>query len=214
MLSYENKAKKKGFKFIVGIDEAGRGPWAGPVVASAVLLKSKRFKKRIDDSKKLTAKQRNDAYEEIIEKSEFGLGVISEGAIDQINILQATRAAMQKALFELIRKIQHKKGFRKNKLQKQMCALIDGGSIVLDVPCHTKSINKGDSKSLSIACASIVAKVTRDRMMSLIDKTHPHYGFREHKGYGTKAHLKALKKHGPSVFHRRTFTPIKCLKKK
>ena len=213
MLYYENKAKKKGFKFIVGIDEVGRGPLAGPVVASAVWLRSRRFKNRINDSKKLSALQRQRAFYEILEKSVCGFGVVSEGGIDHLNIVEATRIAMQKALFDLIWKLRRAKTLKAKRLKKKMCALIDGGSLSLEVPCQTKNIIKGDSKSLSIACASIVAKVTRDRMMSVIDKSHPHYGFAKHKGYGTKAHLRAIKRHGPSVFHRKTFAPIKCREK-
>ncbi|MFH1655337.1 MAG: ribonuclease HII [Candidatus Omnitrophota bacterium] len=214
MLYHENKAKKKGFKFIIGVDEAGRGPLAGPVVASAVLLVDKRFRNRIDDSKKLTAMQREKAFREIITKSIFGLGVVSEDHIDQINILEATRLAMRNAILDLILHLEKKKGFKRNRLKKQVCVLVDGNILDLDVPCYTKNIIKGDSKSLSIACASIVAKFTRDRMMLLLDRIHPQYGFSKHKGYGTKRHLKALKRHGPSVFHRKSFSPVKCLDRK
>lgn len=214
MLYYENKARKKGFKFIIGVDEAGRGPLAGPVVASAVFLENRRFKNRIADSKKLSKRQRDKAYHEIVKNSVYGLGMVSEAAIDEINILQATRIAMQKAVNDLLKKLHHKKGFIKSRIKKHVCALIDGGSLVLDIPCHVQNIIKGDSKSLSIACASIVAKVSRDRMMTVIDKIHPEYGFSRHQGYGTKAHLKAISRYGPSVFHRKSFAPIKCLKKK
>jgi ribonuclease HII len=213
VLYHENKAKKKGFKFIVGVDEVGRGPLAGPVVASAVMLTSYRFKNRIDDSKKLSSLQREKAFREIIQKSFFGLGIVSESAIDEINILEATRLAMQKALLELFAKLEKSHKIAKNKFKKSVCALIDGCSLVLDVPCQIKNIIDGDSKSLSIACASIVAKVTRDKMMTLLDKIHPEYEFSQHKGYGTKRHIQALKKHGPSVFHRKSFAPIKCLEK-
>ncbi|MDD2654519.1 MAG: ribonuclease HII, partial [Candidatus Omnitrophica bacterium] len=162
MLYYENKAQKDGFKFVVGVDEAGRGPLAGPVVASAVYLKTKRFKNRIDDSKKLSSLQRQKAFREIIEKSFFGLGVVSESAIDEINILEATRLAMQKALLDLFSQLAKSHKIAKSKFRKSVCALIDGSPLFLDVPCATRNIVKGDSKSLSIACASIVAKVTRD----------------------------------------------------
>ena len=211
MLYHENKAAKLGFKFVVGVDEAGRGPLAGPVVASAVWLTKRRFKNRIDDSKKLSALQREKAFREIIEKSFFGLGVVSEGAIDQINILQATRLAMQKALFDLFSKLEKNHKIAKRKFKKSVCALIDGGPISLEVPCTIKNIIKGDSKSLSIACASIVAKVSRDRMMVILDKIKPQYGFSKHKGYGTEAHIKAIRKFGPSVYHRKSFFPVKCL---
>lgn len=211
MLYYENKAKKDGFKFVVGVDEAGRGPLAGPVVAGAVYLKEKRFKNRIDDSKKLSGLQREKAFKEIIEKSFFGLGVVSESAIDEINILEATRLAMQKALLDLFAKLAKSHKIAKSKFRKSVCALIDGNSLFLDVPCATRNIVKGDSKSLSIACASIIAKVSRDRMMETIDKLFPQYGFSKHKGYGTRAHMKAIEEFGPSVFHRKSFFPVRCL---
>lgn len=214
MLYYENKAKRSGFKFVVGVDEAGRGPLAGPVVASAVWLKERRFKNRIDDSKKLSASQREKAFKEIIEKSFFGLGVVSESAIDKMNILEATRLAMQKALYDLFSKLPKKHKIAKSKFKQSVCALIDGGSLVLDVPCSMKTIIKGDSKSLSIACASIIAKVTRDRMMLVLDEIQPKYGFSKHKGYGTEEHIRAIRKFGPSIFHRKSFIPIKCQKKK
>jgi len=211
---YENKAKKKGFKFIVGVDEAGRGPLAGPVVASAVLLKSHRFKNRIDDSKKLSSLQREKAFKEIIKKSFFGLGVVSESAIDKINILKATHLAMEKALFDLFSKLNKSNKIAKTKFKKSVCALIDGSPLSLEVPCAIKNIIKGDSKSLSIACASIIAKVTRDRMMVALDKIKPQYGFLKHKGYGTEAHIRAIRKFGPSIYHRKSFIPEKCLKTK
>jgi len=214
VLYHENCAKKKGFKFIIGVDEAGRGPLAGPVVACAVLLTKRRFKNRIDDSKKLTPKQREMAFREIIIKSIFGLGVVSESDIDKINILQATRLAMRNAIFDLILHLEKNNNLKRHKLKKRLCALVDGNVSELDVPCYTKNIIKGDSKSLSIACASIVAKFTRDRMMHLLDKIHPQYEFSKHKGYGTKRHLKALKKHGPSTYHRKSFAPVNSVRKK
>lgn len=195
---FENKLKETGFSLVIGIDEAGRGPLAGPVVAAAVNLKNSSFKNRIDDSKRLTSRQRENAFHEIINKSIFGIGVVNEKIIDEVNILNATRMAMEKACQELIDRLSTPKSKRSIHL------LIDG-----DVWRNTKfgftNIIKGDSRSTSIACASILAKVTRDRMMDLYDKIFPQYGFRQHKGYPTKAHRAALKKFGPSVIHRMSF---------
>ncbi len=209
MLYYENKAKKQGFNLIAGMDEAGRGPLAGPVVASAVILNQKKFKNRIDDSKKLTASQRTKAFKEILDNSLVGVGIINETVIDNINILQATQAAMQQAIYSLSRKLKRHKKLRKNTFKK-VCVLIDGGFFSKKIPFDFVNIIRGDAKSKSIACASIVAKVTRDRIMNIYDKIYPQYGFQKHKGYATKEHLKALHKFGPSLIHRKTFSPLKC----
>ncbi len=209
MLYYENKAKKQGFNLVVGVDEVGRGPLAGPVVASAVILNKKRFHNRIDDSKKLSASQRTRAFKEIMDSSLVGVGIISETVIDSINILQATQAAMEKAIAELTRKLKKDKKKYKNILKK-VCVLIDGNFFSKKIPFNFVNIIKGDAKSKSIASASIVAKVTRDRIMDIYDKIFPQYGFCKHKGYGTKEHLKAISKFGPSVIHRKTFSPIRC----
>lgn len=200
MLYYENKLKTLGFNFIVGIDEAGRGPLAGPVVASAVSLLDTQFDNRIDDSKKLTAIQREKAYLEIINKSIFGLGVINERVIDRVNILQATRLAMKEAVLALIDKLQ-------NKNSKRIHLLVDG-NIKLDLDYPLISIIRGDGKSKSIASASILAKVTRDRIMGIYDKVFPEYGFIQHKGYPTQMHKLAIKKHGLSQIHRATFSYV------
>jgi ribonuclease HII len=210
MLYYENKAKKGGFKLIAGMDEAGRGPLAGPVVASAVILNQKRFKNRIDDSKKLSAGQRLRAFKEILNNSLVGVGIVNEGIIDSVNILEATQLAMQLAIESLSRRLQkQKKKFKGGR--KEICVLIDGGFFSKKIPFNFVNIIRGDAKSKSIASASIVAKVTRDRIMNIYDQIYPQYGFKAHKGYATKSHLNAINKFGPSVIHRKTFSPIKCL---
>ncbi|MBL7157375.1 MAG: ribonuclease HII [Candidatus Omnitrophica bacterium] len=193
-LKHERKAHREGYRRVAGIDEAGRGPLAGPVVASAVILKETRFKQRIDDSKKLTPLARNLAYEEIKRKVWFGIGIVSEKVIDKINIYNATARAMEIAVRNL--------GVKPDYL------LIDG-RIRLKVLCKKAHIIGGDSKSLSIACASIIAKVTRDSIMCKYHKRYPAYGFLRHKGYGTREHLRKLIKHGPSPIHRFTFKPVK-----
>lgn len=195
-LFHEQKALKAGFKRIAGIDEAGRGPLAGPVVACALLLKDTHFKRKIDDSKRLTPKQRLLAYKEILKKAHFGLGMQNEKAIDNINIYRATGKAMEEAV--------------RNLTVKPDFLLVDG-RIKLTTPCKREHITGGDSKSLTIACASIVAKVTRDKIMIGYHKKFPRYGFVRHKGYGTREHMCSIKKHGPCPIHRFTFNPVKQL---
>lgn len=201
MLYYERKLRKKGFDLIIGVDEAGRGPLAGPVVAAAVTLRDKSFKNRIDDSKKLTALQREKAFSEIIRKSVFGVGVISEKIIDNLNILVATRRAMEAAILILLDKL-------KDTPKRRIHVIIDG-NMGLDISLPFTAIIKGDGKSRTIACASIVAKVIRDRIMSLYDKLYPQYAFLQHKGYPTKQHRLLIKKFGPSAIHRKTF--LRCV---
>lgn len=193
MRYYEKKARKAGFKCVVGIDEVGRGPLAGPVVSCAVYLKKFNFKNRVDDSKRLSAKQRNLAFLELTNNCDFGVGVVNERVIEHLNIAQATKLSMQRALEDL-------------KLQPDYI-LVDG-PINLDVQTPSKKIIGGDRKSISIAAASVIAKVIRDRMMSVYDKVYPQYGFKVHKGYATARHLKALKKFGPCPIHRFTFHPL------
>jgi len=200
MLYYERKLKKQGFDLIIGVDEAGRGPLAGPVVAAAAVLKTRRFKNRIDDSKKLTSGQRERAFLEIQEKAVFGLGIISEKIIDRSNILVATRLAMKKAIVGLLEKLGQQKA-------KNIHVLVDGNT-GLETGFATTHIIKGDSRSISIACASIVAKVTRDRLMSLYDRMFPEYGFLRHKGYPTLAHRQAIRRFGLSGIHRNTFCGV------
>ena len=203
MFYYERKFKKKGYNLIIGVDEAGRGPLAGPVVAAAVALKNTHFKNRIDDSKRLTPRQRENAFLELMNKSVFGIGIINEKIIDQLNILVATRIAMEEAITALIKKL-------KNDRKQRIYILVDG-NVKIDIKLPFIDIIRGDSKSKSIASASILAKVTRDRIMCLYDKAYPQYGFLQHKGYATKMHRSALKKFGPCLIHRMTFLGHKKL---
>lgn len=197
MLYYERKFKRLGYRFIIGVDEAGRGPLAGPVVSAAVLLKKHTFRNIIDDSKKLTPLERDRAFSEISEHSLSGIGIVDEKVIDSINILEATRLSMQKAVRSLIRKL---KGVKLH----EACIIVDG-NMALSLPLPYISIVNGDAKSKSIAAASIMAKVTRDRIMLVYDRTYPEYGFRKHKGYPTKEHRDILRRIGPSLIHRRSF---------
>ena len=198
LLHHEKKARRAGYKLIAGIDEAGRGPLAGPVVAASLILKDTHFENRIDDSKKLTPRARLLAYQEILEKAWIGIGIKNEKIIDNVNIYQATAMAMEEAVENLEIKPDY---------------LLVDGRVRLKTPCKKAYIIGGDSKSLSIACASIIAKVTRDRIMIKYHKKYPKYGFLRHKGYGTKLHFQRLMKHGPSPIHRFTFNPLKSLSK-
>ena len=176
---------------ICGIDEAGRGPLAGPVVAAAVILPKDCQILYLNDSKKLSQQKREFLYEEITKKAlAYGIGMASPGRIDEINILRATYEAMSQAVEKL--------GILPDILLND--AVTIPGIDIMQVP-----VIKGDAKSVSIAAASILAKVTRDRMMAEYDKIYPQYGFAKHKGYGTALHIEALHKHGPCPIHRRTF---------
>jgi ribonuclease HII len=191
----EKKLWKRGYNFVAGLDEAGRGPLAGPVVAAAVLIdkNAKIGLEGINDSKKLSEKQREEYYNILVNNKDvkWGIGIVSEKIIDKINILQATKLAMEVALVDL----------------NPDYLLLDGNfkinSIVRQMP-----VVGGDGKVFSIAAASIIAKVTRDRMMQNYHKKFPQYGFAEHKGYGTKAHFANLEKYGPCKIHRKTFYPV------
>ena len=178
------------------MDEAGRGPLAGPVVASAVVVRDFSFLQVVDDSKKMSEAARERAYDEILEKCEVGIGIVEPDVIDEINILEATMRAMQEA----VGKLKDAPG----------CLLIDGNRSP-KLPFRQFAIVDGDAKSFSIACASIVAKVTRDRMMDYYDEIYPEYGFAKHKGYGTQEHVDALKTKGPCKIHRTSFEPVKSL---
>lgn len=199
MLCYEKELKRKGYDFIVGVDEAGRGPLAGPVVAAAVMLSTFRFKNRIDDSKKISALQREKAYLEIIDKSIFGIGIVDEKEIDSINILEASRLAMQKAVSLLLDKLDDNFNYKR-------IFVIADGNMTLNLSLPYLSIVKGDTKSISIASASIIAKVTRDRIMKIYDRIYPRYRFSSHKGYPTSKHRSILKEIGLSPIHRRSFS--------
>ncbi len=210
MFYYENKAKEKGFRIIIGVDEAGRGPLAGPVVASAIFLKEKKFQNKICDSKKISARQREKAFVEIFEKAYVGIGIVNESVIDSVNILKATYAAMSLAVANLVSRLPPSK-FARRDMRKKICVLVDGNSFQTDLPYAYKTIIGGDNLSLSIACASIVAKVTRDRMLSIYDQIFPQYGFKKHKGYPTLDHRRAIAKYGLSLIHRRTFHASECV---
>jgi ribonuclease HII len=200
LLYYERLLKKDGFNLIIGVDEAGRGPLAGPVVAAAVALKSTSFENRIDDSKKLNFKSREKAFGEIIKKSIFGISVVSEKVIDRINILQATRQAMREAVKTLTNQIENPSSFN-------IHVIVDG-NMSLDLDWPSTDIIKGDTLSQSIASASILAKVTRDRIMLEYDSVYPEYGFARHKGYPTQGHRRILKKIGASQIHRKSFSGV------
>jgi ribonuclease HII len=193
---YENNAVKNGAKIVAGIDEAGRGPLAGPVVAAAAILPDKFRHKTLNDSKQLTEQQREEIYAELTANPEFhwAVGVSDVDVIDHYNILRATWRAMQLALDALTVRPDH--------------ALVDGLRVPLIGVTQT-AIVKGDAKSFSIAAASVVAKVTRDRMMLTIHEQFPEYNFARHKGYGTPEHLAALGQYGPSPVHRRSFAPVR-----
>ena len=192
MKEYENELYNKGIKYIAGVDEVGRGPLVGPVVTAAVILPVDFYDERINDSKKVTEKKREMLYDVIMENAvSVGIGMSSSEVIDEINILEATKKAMKEALNNLIVKPEH--------------VLIDAVKLDIDIP--STSIIKGDAKSQSIAAASIMAKVTRDRMMYELDKEHPEYDFAHNKGYGTKKHIEAIRKYGILKEHRKSFAP-------
>ena len=192
MKEFENELYENGIKYIAGIDEVGRGPLVGPVVTAAVILPREFYDERINDSKKLTEKKRELLYDVIMENAvSVGIGISSEDVIDEINIFEATKKAMIEAVNNLNVKPEH--------------LLIDAVKLNIDIP--QTSIIKGDAKSESIAAASIIAKVTRDRMMIELDKIHPEYDFKHNKGYGTKKHIEAIEKYGIIKEHIKTFAP-------
>ena len=194
-LLFEKTAYSSGFMCVAGIDEAGRGPLAGPVMAAAVILPKGLTIIGVDDSKKLSPGKREKLFDIIMDQAvSVGVGVISPAEIDQINILQATRRAMLAAVQQLSVKPDY--------------LLIDGISTIAST-LPQKTIKKGDSLSLSIAAASIIAKVTRDRIMVEMDSKYPGYGLAGHKGYGSAAHMEAIRKLGPSPIHRMTFGGVK-----
>lgn len=190
MRSYE-KQYEVSCDYICGIDEAGRGPLAGPVVAAAVILPKGMVIPYVNDSKKLTERRREQLYPEIMEKAlAVGVGIVSPERIDEINILQATYEAMRQAL---------------SQLSVKPDVLLNDAVRIPEVDIPQVPIIKGDAKSISIACASVIAKVTRDHMMEEYDKMYPEYGFAGHKGYGSVAHIQAIRDYGPCPIHRKTF---------
>ena len=193
--SRERALRARGIFLVAGVDEAGRGPLAGPVVAAAVILPDDCTLEGLNDSKKLTAKKREHFHAMLTVRADihWAIGQADVAEIDRLNILRATHLAMARAVAALPRKPDH--------------ALVDGLPVRgLPVP-HTALV-AGDTLSLSIAAASIIAKVTRDRLMTALDAEYPQYGFARHKGYGVREHLEALRSHGPSPVHRRSFQPV------
>lgn len=190
-LMREFEEKYDNYSYICGIDEAGRGPLAGPVVAGAVILPKGKRILYVNDSKKLSEKKRNELFDVIREEAlAYGIGIVSPEKIDEINILQATYEAMRQAV---------------SQLSVQPDILLNDAVTIPGIDVRQIPIIKGDAKSLTIASASILAKVTRDRMMIEYDSLYPEYGFAKHKGYGTKAHIEAIKEYGACPIHRKTF---------
>ncbi|MCE5323379.1 ribonuclease HII [bacterium] len=192
--TYENQARTMGYESIAGLDEAGRGPLAGPVVAAAVILPDGFDPTGIDDSKKLTPAKRETMFKRITnEASVVGVGIVGPEEIDRINILRATHLAMKLALEDMGAPYDY--------------VLVDGLP-VSGLGAHSLAIVKGDAKCISIGAASIVAKVTRDAIMVDLDQQYPGYGFAKHKGYGCRAHIEAIERLGPCPCHRKSFSPI------
>lgn len=197
--SFEKRLWKEGFQYIVGTDEAGRGPLVGPVVAGAVILPINYNLKGLTDSKKLSEKKREE-YFQIIQKDaiSIGIGIVEAKEIDEINIYEASRKAMQEAILNLKIKPEY--------------ILSDAMPLNLDIPCEP--IIHGDALSISIAAASVIAKVTRDKIMYELDEKYPEYEFKNHKGYPTKKHLELLQKYGPLDNYRFTYKPVRDLMEK
>ena len=199
LYKYENELYDKGLKYIGGVDEVGRGPLIGSVVAACVILPRDFKLDGLTDSKKLSEKKRDEFYNIIKEKAiAIGIGIVDEKKIDEINIYEATKVAMKDAIKNTNIKLDH--------------VLID--AMPLDIDVETTSIIKGDSKSISIAAASVIAKVTRDRMMYELDKLYPMYDLASNKGYGTKKHIAAIKEYGITKYHRLSFKPVSDYKDK
>ena len=198
----EEELYEKGITSIAGIDEAGRGPLAGPVVVACAVMPKDSMIEGVNDSKKVSEKKRERLYEEIIEEAiGYGVGIISQEEIDRINILNATKEGLTTAIKEMEKDLQVKKrGFDKPEI-----ILVDALTKIDTDHIPYRSIIKGDAKSYSIAAASIIAKVTRDRIMRQWDEVYPMYGFAKHKGYGTAAHIAAIKEYGLCPLHRRSF---------
>ena len=218
----EKKLWKQGYKFVIGLDEAGRGPLAGPVVAAAVMIRpehlkigawrsSEIFKKNfgLRDSKKLSAKQREYFYNILVNHPQikWGIGVVSERVIDKVNIFNATKMAMRKALNDLYHNFHGRENYGTRDF-----ILIDGNFALNNLNVPQKSIIAADKKVFSCAAAGIIAKVTRDRIMQKMHKKYPQYGFNLHKGYGTRLHMKNLQNLGPCKIHRKSFYPVSIYK--
>lgn len=193
-LSFERLAQARGFLRVAGVDEAGRGPLCGPVVAAAVILDPNRIPDGINDSKKLSERRRDNLFTQIMERAQVGVGQASPAEIDDLNILRASHLAMRRAIEALPVTPDH--------------VLIDGNLVPRDLTVSAEALIKGDSRSLSIGAASIIAKVVRDRIMVDLAQQHPGYGWHKNAGYPTKDHLAALKNLGVTPHHRRSFKPV------
>lgn len=233
----EELINRQGFSFVIGTDEAGRGPLAGPVVACAAIVRNDKFKilnfesnsndlilndknwDLVRDSKTLSPKQRDTAYDFILENFYVGIGICDHKTIDEINILQASFLAMKKALTDVYVKINQElvkaphAGAHRIQDTKYI-VLVDGNKEIPNLSLYQKAVVGGDGIVKSISAASIVAKVTRDRMMLAMHEKYPQYGFDRHKGYGTKVHMEALNQFGPCEIHRQSFEPMPTLSKK
>lgn len=193
---YEENLYKDGYKLICGIDEAGRGPLAGPVAVGAVIMKPDSMLEWVNDSKKVTERRREILYDKIIEDSiAWSVQLISEKEIDELNILEATKKGLNLAIKDIIEQINTKPDI----------IIVDALREIETLGIPYQSIIKGDANCYSISCASILAKVTRDRVMKQWDEIYPQYGFAQHKGYGTAKHIQAIKEHGPCKIHRKSF---------
>ena len=189
----EDELRKRGFNKICGIDEAGRGPLAGPVVVASVIMPANSMIEGVNDSKKVSEKKREKLYDQILEEAiSYGVGIVGQDEIDEINILNATKKGLTMSLKELT--------------VKPDLIIVDALTHIDTMGIPYESIIKGDAKCYSISAASIIAKVTRDRIMREWDKVYPEYGFEKHKGYGTSAHIEAIKKYGLCPIHRKSFT--------
>lgn len=195
LYEYENKLYNLGINNIGGVDEVGRGPLIGPVVAACVVLPKGFVLEGLTDSKKLSEKKRELFYDYIVKNSIYGIGIIDADIIDEVNIYEATKLAMLEAI--------------KNVREQVNLEYVLIDAMPLDLDIDTTSIIKGDAKSISIAAASVVAKVTRDRMMYELDDLYPNYGFKSHKGYPTKKHIEAINKYGLIPGYRKTYGPVK-----
>ena len=198
LYSFDRQIRNEGYHAIAGADEAGRGPWAGPVVAAIVIMPAEKYIADVNDSKKLTPSARETVFPLITSSCiAYATGIIEHHIIDEINILQATYAAFKQAFTGLSHAVD--------------ILLIDGINTVPGIPVRQRPYINGDARSYSIACASIIAKVTRDRIMKQCDREYPGWGFAQHKGYGTKQHHEALKTIGVSPIHRKSYKPVKQL---
>lgn len=199
MMAFDNEYRGEKGIVVAGIDEAGRGPLAGPVVAACAILPEDFDVIGVDDSKKLSEKRREELYEEILNKAlAYGVGISDNNLIDEINILQATKSAMHEALTNAQKMLEEK-------TDKNVGHVLFDAIEIKEVDIPQSAIIKGDAKSLSIAAASIIAKVTRDRMMMEYHEQYPYYGFNSNKGYGTKAHYAGIEEHGITPIHRKSF---------